>query len=310
VVLKTLPYVKLMRVDHWIKNLFMLPGVAIAFSFNSIPINHNNLFTHLQNIMISFIALCVASSANYTINEWLDRDLDRIHPFKKHRIAGQYKFSSRTVYIQYAGLVMIVLMSFRFQSVTTNLFLGLLLFMGVLYNVEPIRLKDKPYLDVISESLNNPIRLAIGWYAVVPNTSVPASAFVSFWGVGVFLMSLKRYSEMVIIDDLELLGRYRKSFLFWTPEKLLVFSFAGGLIALSFIGILLVRYRVEYVLVLPFLIWIFSEYLKISLKLDPASFAPEKLMKKSRIQILAALVASAFLLFTFLDIAYLHTIIQ
>jgi hypothetical protein len=193
---------------------------------------------------------------------------------------------------------------------TTNLFLGLLLFMGVLYNVKPIRLKDKPYLDVISESLNNPIRLAIGWYAVVPNTSVPASAFVSFWGVGVFLMSLKRYSEMVIIDDLELLGRYRKSFLFWTPEKLLVFSFTGGLIALSFIGILLVRYRVEYVLVLPFLIWIFSEYLKISLKLDPASFAPEKLMKKSRIQILAALVASAFLLFTFLDIAYLHTIIQ
>ena len=308
--LKILPYIKLLRIDHWIKNVFMFPGVAIAFSFNSVQINNTNLLAHLQNILISFLALCVASSANYTINEWLDRDLDKIHPFKKHRIAGQYNFNSRTVYIQYAALVIIVLLTFPLQNVTTNLFLGLLLVMGILYNVKPIRFKDRHYLDVISESLNNPIRLAIGWYAIVPDISVPASAFLSFWGIGVFLMSLKRYSEMVVIDDLELLGRYRNSFLFWTPEKLLIFSFVGGLTALSFIGILLVRYRVEYVLVLPFLIWIFSEYLKISLKLDPASFAPEKLMKKSRLQLLAASVVAAFLVFTFVDVDYLHRIIQ
>jgi hypothetical protein len=34
---------------------------------------------------------------------------------------------------------------------------------GIVYNVRPLRTKDKPYLDVISESINNPLRLTIGW---------------------------------------------------------------------------------------------------------------------------------------------------
>jgi hypothetical protein len=80
------------------------------------------------------------------------------------------------------------------------------------------------------------------------------------------------------------------------------------MIATSFIGVLLVRYRIEYILVLPSFIWIFVEYLKISLKLDPASFAPEKLMAKTKLQLLALLVLAAFLLFTFVDIPVLDQI--
>lgn len=34
---------------------------------------------------------------------------------------------------------------------------------GVFYNVPPLRTKNKAYLDVISESINNPLRLMIGW---------------------------------------------------------------------------------------------------------------------------------------------------
>ena len=34
---------------------------------------------------------------------------------------------------------------------------------GVVYNVRPLRTKDLPYLDVLSESFNNPLRLMLGW---------------------------------------------------------------------------------------------------------------------------------------------------
>jgi decaprenyl-phosphate phosphoribosyltransferase len=37
--------------------------------------------------------------------------------------------------------------------------------MGCIYNIPPVRSKDKPYFDVLSESVNNPIRLMLGWYA-------------------------------------------------------------------------------------------------------------------------------------------------
>jgi decaprenyl-phosphate phosphoribosyltransferase len=307
--MKISPYIKLLRIDHWIKNVFMFPGVAIAISFNALSFDFVTSITTIKSIIISFSALCIASSANYTINEWLDRNFDQVHPYKNHRIANKYKFSPKGVFGQYFALVTCVLVLFFYQSKSTSLFLGLLLIMGVLYNVRPIRLKDKIYMDVISESINNPIRLAIGWHSIMPDKPVPASAFLSFWGIGIFLMSLKRYSEMVVINNAELLGQYRKSFLKWTPDKLLVFTFFGGMIATSFIGVLLVRYRIEYILVLPSFIWIFVEYLKISLKLDPASFAPEKLMAKTKLQLLALLVLAAFLLFTFVDIPVLDQII-
>lgn len=307
--MKFSPYVKIMRIDHWIKNVFMFPGVAIAISFNTLSFDNVASIATIKSIVISFGALCIASSANYTINEWLDRNFDQVHPYKNHRIANKYKFTSKGVYSQYFVLVTGVLISFLFQSRSTSLFLGLLLIMGIIYNVQPIRLKDKIYMDVISESINNPIRLAIGWHSIMPDKPVPASAFLSFWGIGIFLMSLKRYSEMIVINNSELLGQYRKSFLKWTPDKLIVFTFFGGMIATSFIGVLLVRYRIEYILVLPSFIWIFVEYLKISLKLDPASFAPEKLMAKTKLQLLALLVLGAFLLFTFVDIPVLDQII-
>jgi hypothetical protein len=196
-----------------------------------------------------------------------------------------------------------------FMEMPTRIFLAILLIMGILYNVEPIRLKDRYYLDVISESINNPIRLALGWYAVSPNVPVPASAYLSFWGMGIFLMSLKRYAEMVIISDPAVLNQYRKSFSKWAPEKLLTFAFLGGLTSCSFLGIMLIRYRIEYVIVLPVLIWIFVEYLKISLALDPASYAPEKLMKKTRLQILSIFFALLFVGLTFVDITILNEII-
>jgi len=39
--------------------------------------------------------------------------------------------------------------------------------MGIAYNVPPLRTKEWPYLDVLSESINNPIRLLLGWFALV-----------------------------------------------------------------------------------------------------------------------------------------------
>ena len=47
--------------------------------------------------------------------------------------------------------------------------------LGVLYNVRPVRFKDRPYLDILSESLNNPVRLILGWTIIEPIYLPPAS---------------------------------------------------------------------------------------------------------------------------------------
>ncbi|MDR2415433.1 MAG: UbiA family prenyltransferase [Candidatus Peribacteria bacterium] len=39
----------------------------------------------IRNIVLAFFATTFIASANYVINEYLDRDFDKYHPIKKYR---------------------------------------------------------------------------------------------------------------------------------------------------------------------------------------------------------------------------------
>ena len=60
-------YVRIARIDHWVKNIFMLPGTALALLFVRAP--SADVLWHTGFALVS---LCLAASANYTINEFLD----------------------------------------------------------------------------------------------------------------------------------------------------------------------------------------------------------------------------------------------
>ena len=62
--------------------------------------------------------------------------------------------------------------------------------MGTFYNMPPIRTKELPYIDVLTESINNPIRLLLGWFALVDNRIPPASLLIAYWALGAFFMAL------------------------------------------------------------------------------------------------------------------------
>ncbi len=68
-------YIAISRPDHWLKNIFLLPGVAIAYLETDAVV-----FQLIPNIIIGIIATCLIASANYVINEFLDADYDRFHP--------------------------------------------------------------------------------------------------------------------------------------------------------------------------------------------------------------------------------------
>ena len=69
-------YIKIARPDHWIKNLFIVPGVAIAFLLTGVP----QISGLILRFILGFMATCLIASANYVINEWLDAEFDKYHP--------------------------------------------------------------------------------------------------------------------------------------------------------------------------------------------------------------------------------------
>ena len=107
----------------------------------------------------------------------------------------------RIVIIQYLTLTMASIALSVAVNASFVLSIVSLLVMGLIYNVPPIRTKDKVFLDILSKSINNPIRFLSGWFIVAPAYVPPTSVLLAYWMGGAFLMAVKRYSEYRAIGD-------------------------------------------------------------------------------------------------------------
>ena len=292
-------YVKIARPDHWIKNIFIMPGLVLAVILIGRP---EDIVQFIIKLLAGFFATCFIASANYVINEWLDAEFDKYHPTKKYRpvVSQNMKFS--WVMVEYficivigIGLSFLVNLPFILTEVW-------LLVRGILYNVKPIRTKDIVYLDVLSESINNMIRLLLGWFIICENVYPPSSILVGYWMAGAFLMAVKRYAEYRMIGDPKTAGSYRKSFAKYTEASLLCSSFFYALCATFLIGIFLLKYRIEYIVAIPFLFLLFCYYLYIAHKPDSAAQKPEKLFREKKLMMLVGLLVVLFAVLTLVDI--------
>lgn len=292
-------YIKIARPDHWIKNFFIMPGLVLAIVLGSSPVSVSDW---IGKLFAGFFATCFIASANYVINEWLDAEFDKYHPTKKYRpvVSQNMKFS--LVMAEYAACIVIGLLLSLFVNLPFVLTEIWLLVMGVLYNVKPIRTKDIVYLDVLSESINNMIRLLLGWFIVCEDIYPPSSILVGYWMAGAFLMAVKRYAEYRMIGDPKLAGSYRKSFAKYTEATLLCSSFYYGLCATFLIGIFLLKYRIEYIVAIPVLFFLFCYYLYIAYKPDSAAQKPEKLFREKKLMILVGVLIVLFAVLTVVEI--------
>lgn len=298
-------YIKIARLDHWFKNIFMLPGVALAFAFK--PVYDAGM---IGLILLGIFSTCLIASANYTINEWLDRDFDKHHPVKKQRPSVSVGLRGGVVYTEY---VLLAVAGLAIAATISTLFLilsAILLGMGILYNVNPFRTKDKAYLDVLSESINNPLRLLLGWAILVPHTLPPSSIWLAYWMGGAFLMAVKRYSEFRFIKDPARAGLYRKSFLTYTEQSLFLSSFFYANLSSFFLGVFLIKYRIEFILSFPFFALLFVWYLRIGMRPDSAAKDPEKIFREPRFIALSVFIAVLVGVLFFVDIPVLHLLVN
>lgn len=295
-------YIKIARPDHWIKNMFILPGIIMAMMI----FGREQIGTHIWNIVIGTIATCFIASANYVINEWLDAGYDKYHPVKKNRPVVVADLKVQYVMLEYVLLIVLGLG----LSVTINMSFFwvelLLLVMGFFYNVKPVRTKDIPYVDVLTESFNNVIRLLLGWFMITDGYLPPVSVMIAYWLCGAYLMNVKRYSEYRMIGDPEVAGQYRKSFRYYTERRLLAMSVFYGMTATVALGLFIAAYRIEYIIALPFVIALFVYYFMLSFKEDSVVQKPEKLYKEKGLFVMILVICILLLVLTFADINMLH----
>ncbi len=299
-------YIKIARPDHWIKQFFVFPGLLFAIM---IATRTGNLADTVVRVVFGFISTCLIASANYVINEWLDAAFDKYHPTKKYRSVVQEDVKGWIVYVEYAVLT-VAGMGFGYGAGVPVLFCEIWLWvMGILYNVKPFRTKDIAILDVLSESVNNAIRLLIGWFCFTQTEFPPISIVVGYWMAGAFLMAMKRFSEYCMINDPEVAGKYRKSFTHYTKELLLNTAFFYAMASSFLMGVFLVKYKVEFLIMIPFIFGLFCYYFHIAFKEDSAAQKPEKLFKEKKLMLYVLFLIVLFITLLFLHIPILNMFI-
>ena len=304
------PYVKIARPDHWFKNVFMVPGIAVAVFGQPALLADPALWWRLP---LALLVLCVIASSYYVLNEVLDAPFDALHPVKKHRPVPSGLVRKRWAYMEWAGLALLGLwlatvLGTHFLVVTMALWV-----MSCIYNVEPIRAKDRPYLDVLAESLNNPLRLLMGWYATGTELVMPVSLVLAYWMLGAFFMTVKRFAEYRTINDPDLAARYRKSFSHYNEARLLTSATYYGVAFGLFLGIFLIRYQIELLISIPFLAGVIAWYIHLGFRDDSPTQYPEKLYHERGFMLyigfcLAVLIAALFVDLPWLDYLFEPTL--
>jgi decaprenyl-phosphate phosphoribosyltransferase len=285
------------RPKRWYRNLTMVLGSVIALKLLHISFHQITRASTLTHFFIVLIATCLVASGNYGINEVLDAEADSHHPEKKHRAIPSGRISARLViYLSILWYVLGLAMVAALGNVAVFVSVALLFVSGIVYNVPPIRLKDRAYVDFTSEALNNPIRFLIGWYAITNSHHIaPASFVLGYWFLGVFLMASKRFGEIRIINNQKTAKKYRLSLAHYTEEKLLM-SMIAGLTAFSYMfGALSLKYSVDVILVLPFIVGWVVWFFALAFEKDTIVISPERIFEKGYFMSYSIIVLAVFI---------------
>jgi len=237
-------YLKALRLGRWPRSASVIIGTgaywAIVMKFSPPD------WIEIIKVLAAFLLTWAISTSNYIINEIADVPYDKFHPDKRERPVASGRVNP--LILIFVFLILSTISLFTGYIYFNRIFFYSLLSLlaaGFLYNIRPIRFKDRPYIDSISESINNPIRFLIGWAAIslsFPNVFI----LLSWWSFGNFLMVGKRLSELIYLGA-NRAGKYRRSMKIYTSSSLKVFILISGVLFIIF-----------------FLIFCFMEFLPIT----------------------------------------------
>lgn len=173
-----------LRPAQWIKNLSVFASSILNGQLTNPAI--------FMESVLAFIVFCILSSSSYLVNDIIDIDKDRKHPFKKFRPIARGDVS-----INYAIIMVVVLLISGLLIATLinpSFFAISLTFILLQYSYSFI-FKKKAVLDIIGISLFFIIRAYAG--EIATGYHLPVWIMLTVIFLSLFIASGKRWSELV-----------------------------------------------------------------------------------------------------------------
>lgn len=201
----TLPYYifKSARPRQWVKNLAVYAALLFSgFLFYNPP----DAPAYFWVVTLAFILFCLLTSSVYLLNDVMDVEADRRHPFKSKRPIASGKVSTRlALTLAIAGFIVVGLLSF----LSTPFFQLLLFAYFLLQLFYTTTLKHIPILDVAAIATGFVIRVYAG--AIIVDLHPSVWFLLTVISAALFIAVSKRQSERtLLLNNHELIGSTRK----------------------------------------------------------------------------------------------------
>ncbi|MEO0127052.1 MAG: decaprenyl-phosphate phosphoribosyltransferase [candidate division WOR-3 bacterium] len=179
-------YIRLLRPEQWIKNVFLFAGLVFSREFHD-----------LQKVGIAisgFIIFSLLSSAGYIINDVFDKKVDQHITTKKNRpiASGKVKVVNALIL---SIILTIVALYFSF-TIDHQFFLSaaVYLILSLLYSVI---FKYLVILDVLAVAIGYVLRSIAG--ALIINVEISSWLILCTFLLALFIILAKRKSEMLML---------------------------------------------------------------------------------------------------------------
>lgn len=286
-------YLKLLRVEQWVKNLFVF--APLFFSGN---ITHFDL---LLKSVFAFIIFSLVASSIYIINDYSDIESDRKHPQKKDRplASGAISKSSAKVILAVLLVIKAILIFVSQDFLAQNLwkFTIIIAFYFLMNLAYTFKLKHIAIVDVMIISIGFVLRVLAGGYAT--------GILISQWAILLtFVLALvlaigKRRGELI---NAQISGKTRKALDGYNVQFAdIALSISCALAIVCYLMFTLSpevqqRFHPRVFYTVIFVVFAFLRYLQQTLVYNKTE-SPTKIIYKDRyIQVTLVLWLAAFLL--------------
>lgn len=179
---KSSALLRLLRPKQWIKNTFVMAGVLFGAQLRNVPL--------LQAAGLAFVSFSLMGSSVYVLNDYLDREADKLHAGKRHR-----PLASGTVTPLQAACAAVVCagISLTAAALADVRVVAIVLAYLAINCAYSVSLKHQPVIDVFCIASGFMLRILAGTWGV----RIPPSGWLILTGmfITLFLGFSKRRAE-------------------------------------------------------------------------------------------------------------------
>ncbi len=181
------------RPKQWLKNLALYAALVFSGFFFY---QADGQTPYVITVSFAFIIFCLLTSSIYLINDLIDIESDRKHPFKKNRPLASGKLPVPIAVFSVVTLLALVF----FLSLSLPIFFKILILAYfVLQLLYSTRLKQYAIFDIIAIALGFLIRVYAG--AVVVDLHMNVWFLLTVVSVSLFMAVGKRQSERTLLSN-------------------------------------------------------------------------------------------------------------